>query len=455
MSSFTQLSSSDVILKRRVTPKTLQNRYFEGNTIGSGSYSVVKEGYDITFKRMVAIKIIKKKCGDLTQRDVDTKVQREIAIMKKLDHPNVVSLIDDWADPTKCKIYLVMQYVRGGTLQNLIDKSETGKIPFLQCKTLFNSLLLGLEYIHSKGIFHRDIKTDNLLLVDENNLRIVDFGTAVEVPESGDLSTLGVGSTAFQPPEVATTGTTSSGYKLDAWAAGMTLYLMVTGRYPFVMAPTPLLLFETIARCEYEMPTGVPKHLASLLRGVLQPDPVARLSVEQMLEHQWLTASDCSRDSVDAPFVQVSQQPTMFTPESLATWLAARERHERKNTHKGAAQGGGSSDDVEYEYFRDVSPDAKGETIGGGLSDGDGDSSKHHHHHHHHHTKSSKSHTHDSTTTSHKHNHHHHHHKGDSKSGSHICSAATAGKKAGASFGSGTGGTAVAKGNKDGGCVIT
>ena len=156
------------------------------------------------------------------------------------------------------------------------------------------------------------------MLVNEQLLKITDFGTAIP-----DTSAEGVGAPAFQPPEVARDGKAPSSAKLDIWAAGVTLYTMVTGKYPFEERETVYQMFEEIVRCEYEMPPFVPSVLAGLIRGMLSPDPATRISLEQIVHHPWLTGQEeVPQTLTSPPPISVIPLKTTFTEENLKRFLS-------------------------------------------------------------------------------------------------------------------------------------
>ena len=159
----------------------------------------------------------------------ELSLKRELTALRAMPrHPNVVSMVDYWRDPTKQKSVLVLDYMPCGSLEQLLARAAPGALPLAQARLLFRALMRGLEHMHAHGVYHRDIKPDNLLLASCTALAISDFGTATD-----ERSTPGIGAPAFQPPEVAATGVAPLSDRLDVWAAGITLFMMVTGRYPF------------------------------------------------------------------------------------------------------------------------------------------------------------------------------------------------------------------------------
>lgn len=286
-------------------PKIYRERYVIGRVIGEGSYAKVKEAFDLNNHCTVAIKIFSlRKLRRIPLGE--SSMNRELRTFRKLvPHHSVVSLVDYWRDDTKDKNYLAMTYAPCGTLKSLIDRAPDRKIPLPQARRLFLCIVEGLAHLHRQGIYHRDLKIDNFMLLSEYRLCITDFGTA-----TFDTTTEGIGAPAFQPPEVALTGRAPSSAKLDIWAAGITLFMMVTGKYPFDDSGTVYQLFEDIGRCDIAFPDDLPSDLLSLLRGMLKPDPSQRLSLDEIAKSRWVnTKEDCVLP-VPAPKIR-----TVFTSE--------------------------------------------------------------------------------------------------------------------------------------------
>lgn len=159
------------------------------------------------------------------------QVENEIAIMKKAIHPNIVQLYETIDDPSSNKLYLIIEYISGGTLLNKIKKQ--GKIPLEKCWSYFRDIIQGLEYCHEvAGIIHRDIKPENLLIDENDNVRIADFGVSFMIENGSDESKATIGSAYFMAPEICK-GTSYKGRQTDIWAAGVTLFYMITAKLPF------------------------------------------------------------------------------------------------------------------------------------------------------------------------------------------------------------------------------
>ncbi|KAK0410569.1 hypothetical protein QR680_005201 [Steinernema hermaphroditum] len=279
-------------------PKIVEN-YAMGDMLGQGSFGKVKDAVCLHSLRRVAIKIIKlKKNRSLLDRNKKERqiedVRKEIRIMKNLNHPNVISLLDHFARPEKEKVYLVLEFCVG-SIEQLIDHSPQKMLPEFQAHRYFVQLMDGVEYIHSRRVNHNDIKPGNLLLNLMGVLKISDFGTAAEL----DLfNTDGIckcgGTPQFAPPELADEKCHGNvkGAPVDMWCCGLTLYNFISGTYPFdmtVMPPHYGKLLNEIEHAPIKMPdnVAVSPHLSDLIYGLLEKEAKNRFGIAEVRECYW------------------------------------------------------------------------------------------------------------------------------------------------------------------------
>ena len=302
--------------KMRAVPKNLSNRFLVGNVIGRGSYAKVRDAYDIHYGTVVAVKIFK--WAHLKRvPGGDVSLRRELTALRRVPrHPHVVSLVDFWRDPVQGKSYVALDYMPCGTLEDLLVAAGGAPLPLAQARRLFAGLVAGLAHMHRCGVYHRDIKPDNLMLRTSTHLCVSDFGTATTDP-----ATEGVGAPAFQPPEVAADGRAPLADRLDVWVAGITLFIMATGRYPYPVHRSLFQTFQIISTTDIDVPADLPPPLQQLLRGMLARDPNARLSIDQVAESPWLTDAPPDGDEDSKGFVTVEARSTIFTPESIPRFL--------------------------------------------------------------------------------------------------------------------------------------
>ncbi|KAI8138547.1 kinase-like domain-containing protein [Fennellomyces sp. T-0311] len=202
--------------------------YWLGKTLGKGSSGRVKLGIHKVSGEKVAIKIISKSHLK-ANASVERAVKREIAVMKLIHHPNIMTLLDviDLSDSPN--LYLILEYVQGGELfEYLVSK---GRLAEPEARKYFQQIIFGLDYCHRHLICHRDLKPENLLLDKDKNIKIADFGMASLQP-TGSLLETSCGSPHYASPEIVT-GIPYNGSASDIWSCGIILYALLCGHLPF------------------------------------------------------------------------------------------------------------------------------------------------------------------------------------------------------------------------------
>lgn len=286
--AYHRVNSTEILYEKKKRKVKFVGRYLLGDVVGEGSYSKVKEVLDTATLERKAAKIMKKKRLRKIPNG-EANVQREIQLLRKLNHENLIKLYDVVYDPLKEKLYIVMEYAVA-VLQELLDSVPTKKLPIHQAHCYFVQLISGLEYLHSQGIIHKDIKPGNLLLANGGVVKITDLGVSEMLDrfQQSDLISMSQGSPAFQPPEIADGKESFSGFKVDIWAAGVTLFNITTGKYPF-QGDNIYRLFDNISRCEVVIPPEISDALlAHLIEGMLTKEPEQRLSIRAIKAHDWV-----------------------------------------------------------------------------------------------------------------------------------------------------------------------
>lgn len=228
------------------------------------------------------------------QNDALYLIREEVAIMKKLNHPNLVQLIEVLDDPEEDSLYMVMEMCKKGVVMQ-VGLDETAK-PYSEetCRHLFRDLILGIEYLHAQGVIHRDIKPDNLLLSEDDVLKVVDFGVSQMFEKPGPMRTAkSAGSPAFLPPELCGKHGDVSGTAADIWSMGVSLYCLKYGSIPF-HTESMMEMYDAIKSKEPKIPADESPVLVDLFKRVLEKDPEKRITMLELREHPWVT-----RDGTD------------------------------------------------------------------------------------------------------------------------------------------------------------
>ncbi|KLU89049.1 CAMKK/META protein kinase [Magnaporthiopsis poae ATCC 64411] len=221
-------------------------------------------------------------------------IREEVAIMMKLNHPNLVQLIEVLDDPEEDSLYMVLEMCKKGVVMQVGLDQVAKPYPEETCRHWFRDLILGIEYLHAQSIIHRDIKPDNLLLTNEDVLKVVDFGVSEMFEKADDMRTAkSAGSPAFLPPElcVARHGNVS-GTAADIWSMGVSLYCLRYGRIPFDKS-TPLEIYEAIKTEPLSLPSDEGEDFADLMGRIMDKDPVRRITMAELREHPWVTKKGC------------------------------------------------------------------------------------------------------------------------------------------------------------------
>ncbi|OTB17945.1 hypothetical protein K445DRAFT_329109 [Daldinia sp. EC12] len=218
-------------------------------------------------------------------------IREEVAIMKKLNHPNLVQLFEVLDDPENDSLYMVLEMCKKGVVMKVGLEEQATPYDDEQCRLWFRDLILGIEYLHAQGIIHRDIKPDNLLLTDDDVLKIVDFGVS-EMFEKPDhmMTSKSAGSPAFLPPELcqARHGDVS-GKAADIWSMGVTLYCLKYGRLPFIR-DNVLDMYDAIRTEEIQIPIdNEDPNFVDLIGRILDKNNETRLNLREIRNHPWVT----------------------------------------------------------------------------------------------------------------------------------------------------------------------
>ena len=260
-------------------PPTDISFYKFGRMIGRGAFGKVNIGLNILTGRIVAIKSFNK--NNLTNEKAKKKILYETNLMRGLYHPAVTKILETFE--TEKYMLIIMEYISGGNLQNFVKKRR--KLCEKTAKILFSQLIQGIKYIHSKGIVHRDIKLENILLDLNNIVKICDFGVG-KLTQKGQKLLDQCGTPVYMAPEIIK-GEGYEGFPVDIWSAGVALYIMLSGNIPFNRDKTHDLQ-SAIINLPYKKIEDISDSANDLLEKILEKDPNKRYTPEQILEHPWM-----------------------------------------------------------------------------------------------------------------------------------------------------------------------
>ena len=264
----------------RYVGQVLDNRYRIERIIGMGGMAVVFRAEDLLMRRIVAVKILK---DDIARDEVSVKrFINESKAVSMLSHPNIVTIYD--VSVRSDAKYIVMEYIEGITLKNYMTKK--GKLEFREIIMYTEQVLRALEHAHQKGIVHRDIKPQNIMLLKNGIIKVMDFGIA-KLPnaETVTVKDSAIGTVYYISPEQA------SGKPIDArsdiYSLGVMMYEMATGKLPFTAdSPVSVALKQindTAKPVKEEMPS-LPLGLSQIIARAMDKDPDMRYqSAQQML----------------------------------------------------------------------------------------------------------------------------------------------------------------------------
>ncbi|XP_078429233.1 CBL-interacting serine/threonine-protein kinase 12-like [Wolffia australiana] len=262
------------------SPPLLMGKYELGKLLGHGTFAKVYHARSARTGEGVAIKVLDKE--KILKGGMVAHIKREIAILRRVRHPNIVQLFEVMA--SKSKIYFVMEFVKGGELFQRVAK---GRLREETARKYFQQLISAVEFCHARGVYHRDLKPENLLVDEKGDLKVSDFGLSAvseQIRQDGLFHTF-CGTPAYVAPEVLA----RKGYdaaKVDIWSCGVILFVLMAGYLPFhdqnVMA-----MYRKIYKGEFRCPRWFSPELIRLLNRLLDTNPDSRIAIPEIMENRW------------------------------------------------------------------------------------------------------------------------------------------------------------------------
>jgi serine/threonine protein kinase len=271
-------------------------RYLQGvdkyvflEVLGEGAFSIVRKARladDET--ALFACKILPK--TRLAENGAFQRFQSSLQVLEQMQHPNICRLIETRKDGLF--YYIFLEYCPGGTLRSYI--SDRKRLSANESRKFMGQICSAVSFIHNAGACHRDLKPENILLDANRDCKITDFDMADFVASSA-LSKLRVGTTGYSSPE-RLSGAPYNPQKNDIWAVGVCFYAMMSGRLPWDTSNEKQMANQ-IKRGNFEIPAALGPGFVRIVKGLLNPDPAQRMSLEHVLADEWITTGALRRPS--------------------------------------------------------------------------------------------------------------------------------------------------------------
>ena len=260
------------------------NDYEIGPNIGKGSYAQVKLGIHKKTKKRYAIKIYPKNAFD--DEDKKNSIKNEIYILNQLNHENIMKLHDIINTPKY--FYLILEYINGISLLDYINKLPNKRIPENLCKKIFYQIVKAVYYCSQKNIYHRDIKLENILLINNDSIKIklIDFGFAIKCNKK-ESQKFFCGTLYYMAPEIINKQKYLPYYS-DIWSLGVLLYTMIYGRFPFNTNDEDKL-FDLINEGKFEFPKDIEtsEEVKNLIKKIIVVEPCKRANLTDIIDDTW------------------------------------------------------------------------------------------------------------------------------------------------------------------------
>lgn len=229
---------------------------------------------------------------DILEQDMKDQIQEEIRIQGLMDNENIVRLLEVFEDD--CHLYVVLEHMLKGDMFDVLYNEHSDPLSEKEAREIFSDLMTGISYLHSKNIIHRDIKLENLLMNENGNVKITDFGSAVDCVHCKDPKEFKVicGTREYMAPEMLKEMTYN--YKVDVWSCGVVLYEILHRGLPhksdaYKNKHKAILKYLQNNKISYSKKLS--SEVVDLLKKCLELDPNKRCSADDVLKHPWMTST--------------------------------------------------------------------------------------------------------------------------------------------------------------------
>jgi len=278
-----KMSDEQVMSKLReiVSPAVEQSRYTNKVKVGQGASGTVYSAVDTQTGKAVAIK-----CMNLSQQPKKELIINEIIVMREQQQENIVNYVDSLL--VEEELWVVMEYLQGGSLTDVVTETILNEG---QIAVICRECLKALEFLHSRSVIHRDIKSDNILLGMDGNVKLTDFGFCAQLDQQAEKRSTMVGTPYWMAPEVVTRK--QYGPKVDVWSLGIMAIEMVEGEPPYLNENPlrALYLIATNGTPELQNPEALSDTFKDFLCQCLEMDVGKRASASELLKHDFMKMS--------------------------------------------------------------------------------------------------------------------------------------------------------------------
>ncbi|XP_056134662.1 death-associated protein kinase 2a [Lampris incognitus] len=268
--------------------------YYEiTDELGSGQFAIVKQCREKATGREFAAKFIKKRQSVASLRGVRREeIEREVNILRQIQHPNIVTLHDVYENRTD--VVLILELVSGGELFDFLAQKES--LSEEEATQFIKQILEGVHYLHSRKIAHFDLKPENIMLLDKNaplpRIKLIDFGLAHKIEAGVEFKNI-FGTPEFVAPEIV--NYEPLGLEADMWSIGVISYILLSGASPF-LGESKQDTLANISAVSYEFHSEFFCHTSQLakdfIRQLLEKDTKKRLTIQEALNHPWIKEED-------------------------------------------------------------------------------------------------------------------------------------------------------------------
>ncbi|XP_054544856.1 death-associated protein kinase 1 isoform X2 [Talpa occidentalis] len=273
--------------------ENLDDYYDTGEELGSGQFAVVKKCREKSTGLQYAAKFIKKRRTKSSRRGVSREdIEREVSILKEIQHPNVITLHEVYE--SKTDVILILELVAGGELFDFLAEKES--LTEEEATEFLKQILNGVYYLHSLQIAHFDLKPENIMLLDRNvpkpRIKIIDFGLAHKIDFGNEFKNI-FGTPEFVAPEIV--NYEPLGLEADMWSIGVITYILLSGASPF-LGDNKQETLANVSAVNYEFEEEYFSNTSALakdfIRRLLVKDPKKRMTIQDSLQHPWIKPKD-------------------------------------------------------------------------------------------------------------------------------------------------------------------